>query len=353
MKRIKEFLAEKKLDAILVSDGYNMHYLSGFSGATGYLYISNNRNLIITDGRYTTQAKLESKGFEVVEMSNQVGYASLIREYMAMDKVAYIGFEDLHFIYFDFMNISKACKAKEWVPLGKDLSNLRIIKTKDELDKLAKAEAIGDAAFSYILTVIKPGMTELEVAVELESYMKTHGASNLSFDSIVASGINSSMPHATPSNKKIEMGDFLTMDFGCLYEGYCSDMTRTIVIGKANEKQKEIYNIVLNAQLAALDAICAGKTGKEIDGVARKVITDAGYGDYFGHGLGHSVGLEIHEEPRLSPNNLNPLIENIIETVEPGIYIPDFGGVRIEDMVVVTKDGHINLTHSTKELIEL
>jgi len=353
MTKIKEILAEKKVDAILVSDGYNMRYLSGFSGATGYLYISNERKLIITDGRYTTQARLESKEFEVVEIKNQVGYAPLIAEYMMMDDVEYIGFEDLHFIYSNFMNISKVCKAKEWVPLGKTLSDMRIIKSKDELDKLARAEAIGDEAFSYILTVLKPGMTELEVAVELEGYMKTHGATNLSFDSIVASGINSSMPHATPSNKKIVMGDFLTMDFGCIYEGYCSDMTRTIVIGKASEKQREVYNTVLKAQLVALDAICAGKTGEEIDGIARKVIADAGYGDYFGHGLGHSVGMEIHEEPRLSPSNPNPLAENIIATVEPGIYIPDFGGVRIEDMVVVTKDGHINLTHSTKELIEL
>lgn len=353
MERMNEILVKKDLDAILVSNGFNMTYLSGFSGATGYLYISKERKLIFTDSRYTTQARLESGAFEVVEMNAKQGYSELIQKYMLMDKAEKIGFEDQDFIYADFMKIKEVCQAREWVALGCELSNLRIIKRPDELEKLAMAESIGDEAFSYILTILKPGMTELEVAVELEGFMKTHGASNLSFETIVASGVNSSMPHARPSNKVIEEGDFVTMDFGCVYEGYCSDMTRTVVVGKASEKQKEIYNTVLKAQLAALDGLKAGKTGKEIDAIARDLIGDAGYGTYFGHGLGHSVGLEIHEEPRLSPGNPNILQANCIETVEPGIYIPGFGGVRIEDMVIVTEDGCINLTHSPKELIEL
>ena len=200
---------------------------------------------------------------------------------------------------------------------------------------------------------MKPGMTELEAAAELEYLMKQEGAEDLSFNTIVASGLNSSMPHAIPGTKQFEKGDFITFDFGCKYKGYCSDMTRTVVLGKASDKQKEIYNVVLKAQLAGLDALKAGKSGASVDKVARDIIADAGYGEYFGHGLGHSVGLFIHENPRLSPSDDTILKENMIETVEPGIYVPGLGGVRIEDMVVVTKEGHINLAHSPKELIEL
>ena len=196
-------------------------------------------------------------------------------------------------------------------------------------------------------------MTELEVAAKLEYIMKLNGADKLSFESIVASGINSSKPHAEPGRKKIETGDFLTMDFGCVYQGYCSDMTRTIVVGKASEKQKEIYNTVLKAQLAVLDMLKPGLKGKEYDKVARDVIYGAGFEGYFGHGLGHSVGLEIHENPRFSMIEEDIVEAGMIMTVEPGIYIPDFGGVRIEDMVVLTEDGYENLTHSRKELIEL
>jgi Xaa-Pro aminopeptidase len=218
---------------------------------------------------------------------------------------------------------------------------------------IKKAEAIGDAAFSEILPYIKPGTTELEVAARLEFIMKMKGVQNLSFPSIVASGINSSMPHAVPSQKKIETGDFVTLDFGCTCEGYCSDMTRTVVVGKASDKHKEVYQLVLEAQMAALDFIKAGYQGKEIDKVARDIIYKAGYEGCFGHGLGHSVGLNVHENPRLSPMEEEIIQEGMTETVEPGIYIKGFGGVRIEDLVVVTGTGCENFTHSPKNLIEL
>ena len=242
---------------------------------------------------------------------------------------------------------------ERWVPLGEELSLLRAVKDEGEIEKLARAEQIGDEAFSYILTQIKPGITELEIAAKLEYYMKSHGAQEKGFDTIAASGLHSAMPHAVPSEKVLEKGDFLTLDFGCKYQGYCSDMTRTVVIGKANEKQKEIYKIVLEAQEAALAGLRAGMTGAEGDALARKVIEEAGCGDYFGHGLGHSVGLEIHEKPALSPKDQTILRPGIIETVEPGIYIPGLGGVRIEDMTVITENGIKNLTSSPKELIEL
>ena len=227
------------------------------------------------------------------------------------------------------------------------------IKTEEELTYLARAEEIGDKAFEKLLKVVKPGMTELEVAAELEYLMKKEGAEDLSFNTIIASGLNSSMPHAIPGYKKLEVGDFVTCDFGCKYKGYCSDMTRTFVLGKASEKQKEIYNVVLKAQLAGLAAVKAGVSGSSVDKVSRDIIAEAGYGEYFGHGLGHSVGLFIHESPRLSPSDDTILQAGMIETVEPGIYVPGFGGVRIEDMVVVTEDGCRNLAHSPKELIEV
>ena len=228
-----------------------------------------------------------------------------------------------------------------------------MIKTEQELEYLAMAESIGDKAFMKMLDIIKPGMTELEVAAELEYLLKKEGGEGLAFSTIIASGVNSSMPHAIPGDKKLEVGDFITMDFGCKYKGYCADMTRTVVLGKANEKQKEIYNIVLKAQLAALDAIKAGIPGKAVDKVARDIIEEAGYGAYFGHGLGHSVGLFIHEGPRLSMKEETILQPNMTETVEPGIYLPGFGGVRIEDMVVITENGYKNLAQSPKELIEI
>lgn len=351
--RVIEILDKLSIDAVLVSNGSNMRYLSGFSGATGYLYISRKKQVILTDFRYTIQATNESLGFEVVEVDGNRDYCKYINDIMHMEDVKLLGYEDNDLLCSSFAKLREKLDVKEMVPLKDGLTNLRYVKTEYELECIKQAEAIGDIAFTKILDIIKPGMTELEVAAHLEFIMKTSGASGLSFDSIVASGVNSSMPHATPSNKLIENGDFLTMDFGCIYKGYCSDMTRTIVIGKASDEQKKIYNTVLQAQLAALDQIKAGCYGKDIDKIARDIIDDAGYEGCFGHGLGHSVGLDIHEEPRCSVASEGILLPNVTMTVEPGIYIKDFGGVRIEDLVVVKEDGHVNFTHSRKELIEL
>lgn len=351
-ERVINVLNELNIDAVLVSDGYNMRYISGFSGATGYLYVSRNRNVILTDFRYTIQANSESNGFEVIEIGKG-GYTEAINDLLDSDKVERLGFEDSNLLFASYSNLNEKLHKKEMVPVKNSLTNLRIVKTAEELENIKMAEHIGDIAFSKVLEVIKPGMTELEVAAYLEFFMKTNGAQGLSFDSIVASGVNSSMCHATPSSKKIELGDFLTMDFGCLYNGYCSDMTRTIVVGKASQEQKDVYNTVLKAQLEALDAIHAGVVGKDIDKIARDIIDSTKYKGCFGHGLGHSVGLFIHEDPRFASTEERVILANVTETVEPGIYIENFGGVRIEDLVVVTEDGHINFTHSEKQLIEL
>lgn len=353
----RKLLEEKGLDAAFIASPANIRYLSGFAGTDSYLYLSSKRQVILTDSRYTLQAEEEGKDCEVRTIKGERVYGVLLKELLEEDKVKRLGFEDGVMTWQLVKKLQEAAGDKwgeeRWVPLGEELSLLRAVKDEGEIEKLARAEQIGDEAFSYILTQIKPGITELEIAAKLEYYMKSHGAQEKGFDTIAASGLHSAMPHAVPSEKVLEKGDFLTLDFGCKYQGYCSDMTRTVVIGKAGEKQKEIYKIVLEAQETALAGLRSGMTGAEGDALARKVIEEAGYGDYFGHGLGHSVGLEIHEKPALSPKDQTILRPGIIETVEPGIYIPSFGGVRIEDMTVITENGIKNLTSSPKELIEL
>lgn len=350
--RVKEVLKKLSLGAVLISNGNNMRYISGFAGETGYVYISEKRHAVITDFRYTIQAELEAKGYEVITIGNG-GYEEAINDVLRTDGITHLGFEAEDTIYASYHKLKKGLDVKELVAISNEITNMRRIKTPKELELIKKAEAIGDQVFTEILSYIKPNMTELQIAAQIEYLLKMNGGQALSFSAIVASGVNSSMPHAVPSQKKIEMGDFLTMDFGCVYEGYCSDMTRTVVIGKASEKQKEIYNTVLKAQNAALDFLKAGYKGKEVDKIARDIIYGAGYEGCFGHGLGHSVGLHIHENPRLSMLEEDIILAGMTETVEPGIYVKGFGGVRIEDLVVVTETGCENYTFSDKKLIEL
>ena len=349
---MENFIKDRNLDAIIVSDPYNMRHISGFRGGEGFVYVSAGRRVIITDSRYTEAADNEKKeGFEVVD--SRRSDMDILKELVSGDKAANVGFEDLFVTYAGYTALKEKCGIENMVPLGDSLNRRRSVKTPEEREYLRKAEGIGDRAFEGVLEYLKPGLTELEVAAYLEYTMKMNGASGLGFETIVASGPNSSMPHAVPGNRKLQNGDFVTMDFGCNYEGYCSDMTRTVVIGRADDKQREIYGVVLEAQLAAIDAIKAGVTGCGIHNIAADIIAKAGYGEYFGHGLGHSVGLFIHEVPMFSPRVNEEIPEGAVLTVEPGIYLPGFGGVRIEDMGAVTKDGYDNFTHSPKELIEI
>lgn len=352
---VKNIINEKKVDAIIVTNRYNIRYVSGFKGDTGMLVLLKGKRYLLTDFRYVFMAIADTKDrdYEVVDVANHKGYAGTINHIIEQEKIKVLGFENEDISYMQFMAFRKDLKCERLSEIGDSLTKLRIIKDAYELECIKTAESIGDKAFEEILKFIKPGVTEMQVAAHIEYTMKLNGAEGLSFDTIVASGINSSMPHAVLSDKKIELGDFVTMDFGCIYKGYCSDMTRTIVVGKASDKQKHIYNTVLKAQLAALDYIKAGVKGKDVDNVARTIINEEGYEGCFGHGLGHSVGLEIHESPNFNPREENIILANTIETVEPGIYIKDFGGVRIEDLVVVTDNGHINYTSSPKELIEI
>lgn len=354
MKRSEQILAlldKLEVDAILISNGYNMRYISGFTGATGYLLITKEKQFLLTDFRYTNQAMEECTEIEILELATK--YDVLLNDLIHSEHIKTLAFEAKDLYYEDFMQLKKTLKVNQMIPIKDEINNLRSIKTESEIACIKKAVKIGDIAFSSILEYIKPGVTELEIAARLQYIMLTNGAEGLSFDTIVASGIHSSMPHASPTNKKIMKGDFVTMDFGCVYQGYCSDMTRTVVVGNASSRQKMIYQTVLKAQMKALDFIKAGYTGREVDAIARNFIENAGFQGCFGHGLGHSVGLYIHENPRLSQGEEGIIQENNVITVEPGIYINGLGGVRIEDLVVVTKDGHINLTNSEKSLIEI
>lgn len=350
INRLDNIRCEKQLDGILVTDPYNIRYISGYQGE-GMLLYTQKEKYILTDSRYTEQVTLESPEFTCIDIG-KFGYAKSIKALLRPDLFV-MGFENKHISYQTFSNLRKELLSVEFVELDESLNALRIIKTEEEIENLFMAEHIGDRAFTHILKYIKPGVTEKDIALELEYHMKKQGAEGLSFDTIAASGTNSSMPHAIPTDRKLVEGDFLTMDFGCRYQGYCSDMTRTVGVGQVSAKQEMIYDIVLKAQTAALEAIKPGVSCNEIDSVARTIIGDAGYGNYFGHGLGHSVGLFIHEEPRFSPSCSAILQPGMVITVEPGIYLPGQFGVRIEDLVAVTEYGCRNLTKSEKKLILL
>lgn len=346
--RIERLLEGQDRESVFFISGYpNIFYYSGFTSEDAFLLISDDTRMLVTDARYTVQAKQQAPDFDIVDISE--GWEKIF----AAVHHTQIGFEENKISVGDFERIRAHAAGKDFFRAQKAIDAPRRRKDSEELKTIAEAERIGDEAFSHILEYIKPGMTEREIALELEIYMKRRGASELSFATIAASGERSAMPHGAASDKIVENGDFLTLDFGCVYKGYCSDMTRTVVIGRAEERQIKVYDTVLGAQLAALDGMKAGMRCSEIDAIARDYIAAAGYGDKFGHSLGHSVGIEIHESPNFSPKSKDVLEEGNVLSVEPGIYIEGFGGVRIEDLIAV-KDGKIvNLTASPKHLIEI
>lgn len=349
LKKLRLRMEEEQIESILITKPENRRYISGFTGSAGTVFITQKRACLITDFRYKDQAADQCEGFEIRITSPERSIYEVISEF----EVQAIGYEDHYMTVHDYGTFVSNLKGVQFKALGAFIESLRLVKQDFEIDKLRKSAAIADKAFEHILTFIEAGLSEREVALELERFMKSKGASALSFDIIVASGLRSALPHGRASEKIIETGDFVTMDFGCILDGYCSDMTRTVVIGSATERQRQVYETVLRAQEAALKAIKPGIRGKDADQVAREIITETGYSDYFGHGLGHGVGLEVHEEPRLSPIGEKILEKNMVVTDEPGIYIPEFGGVRIEDLVVVTESGCERLSNSPKHLIEI
>lgn len=342
-------LKEENIDAMLIASEENRRYLSGFTGTFGYVLLSQREGWFLTDSRYILQAKEQVKELKV-GLLEHFDLPLALKQIMDTRELATLAVEANRITLDFYQGLCKQFGRKAVLPTTGWVENLRMIKSEEEIALIARAEKIGDMAFEHILEYIKPGISEQDVALELEYYMKKQGASSLSFTTIVASGARSQMPHGVASAKKLEAGDLITMDYGCIYQGYCSDMTRTVALGSITDEQKHIYELVLEAQCRAIEGIKAGVIGKDIDDIARKVFREHNVSKYFGHGLGHSVGLEIHEEPRFSIKDNHVMQENMVMTVEPGLYLHGYG-VRIEDVVVVKKDGCINLTNSSKELI--
>ena len=343
-------VAAEEVDALLITKVANVTYFSGFRGDSSALLIGKNIRKLITDGRYIEQAALQAKNFTLVEQTEGL-YKKIVEE-LKISACKKIGVEGRVMTVAERDYLAEELSGVEFKSV--ELDTLRQVKDTAEVDCIRKACEIADDAFTKILAVVKPDVCELDVAADLEYFMRRLGSERAAFTTIVASGWRSSLPHGTASDKKIRAGELVTFDFGATFNGYRSDITRTICVGKASAEQRKIYNAVLDAQLYGLKVITAGKSCKDIDAAVRDRLTASGYGDYFVHGLGHGVGLEIHEEPRLSKlSKSENLLPNMIVTDEPGVYIGNFGGVRIEDTVLVTTGNAQPLTHSPKNLIEL
>ncbi len=354
MRNLDKYLTllDAEVDGLLLTSRYSRHYGAEFDIAEGVAIVTKKGCRYYTDGRYIESAQANLKGFEVLEINRDNSYIKRLNDAIADFGVTTLGFEERYLTVAEFDYYEKNLNAK-LVPFNKQINGFRDIKEDWELELLRKAQDIADKAFAEVLGRIKVGMTELEVQAELIYCMYKNGAQGLSFDPIVVSGPNSSMPHGVAGERKLQPGDFLTMDFGVLYQGYCSDMTRTVAIGYATEEMKKVYDTVLQAQLAGLAISKAGVIGQDVDGAARKVIADAGYADYFTHGYGHGVGLEIHEQPSPNARNEQPIPARAVCSAEPGIYLPGKFGVRIEDCCIYWDDGNENLAHSPKNLIIL
>ncbi|MCG8397819.1 Xaa-Pro peptidase family protein [Bacillus atrophaeus] len=351
LEKLRNLFKQLGIDGLLITSGTNLQYMTGFTGSAGLAVISEERAAFITDFRYTEQAKAQVKGFEIIEHGGSLiqTAADTISDF----DIGKLGFEQNSMTYGTYASYHAVVNGAELVPVAESVEKLRLIKSGEEIKILEEAAKIADDAFHHILTFIKPGISEISVANELEFFMRSQGADSSSFDMIVASGLRSSLPHGVASEKLIESGDFVTLDFGAYYKGYCSDITRTIAVGEPSDKLKDIYQIVFDAQALGVQHIKPGMTGKEADALTRDHITAKGYGQYFGHSTGHGLGMEVHESPGLSARSSAVLEPGMIVTVEPGIYIPETGGVRIEDDIVITENGCRTITHSPKELIIL
>lgn len=348
LQKIKALLAEQNLDAMYITHLPNIRYLSGFSGSSAFLIITKNTDYFITDFRYKEQSAEQVKGFTILVNYNTTDE---IKKIFAAEKFKAAGFESTHMTVNGLETLKSLFPDVNFVSQKESIEQFTMEKTPDEIAKIRKAIEITDKTFSKMLEFIKPGMTELEVSAEITYTQKKLGAEKDSFDPIVASGWRSALPHGIASGKKIETGDMVTLDFGCVYDGFCSDMTRTIAVGNPSDEMKKIYGIVLDAQVLACNAAKAGMNSKKLDSLARDYIKEKGYGEKFGHGLGHGLGIEVHELPGLSPRMEMNLLENSVVTIEPGIYVEGLGGVRIEDDILLNNTGCEILNKSRKELI--
>ncbi|KYG30966.1 M24 family metallopeptidase [Alkalihalobacillus trypoxylicola] len=351
INKLREKLAEKQLDGLIISSSINRRYISGFTGSAGMVLITQESALFITDFRYVEQAKEQAADFDIIQHKGPI-----IEELATQIKqlgLAKVGFEKDHVVYTMFESFQKQIENSTLIPVTGMIEALRMYKEPAEVELMKQAGKIADAAFEHILTYIKPGVKEIDVSNELEFFMRKQGAISSSFDIIVASGHRSALPHGVASDKEIQTGELVTLDFGAYYKGYCSDITRTVAVGEVSEQLKEIYETVYQAQQLGVKNIVAGLTGKEADAITRDYITEKGFGEYFGHSTGHGLGMEVHEGPGLSVKSDIVLKPGMVVTVEPGIYIPSIGGTRIEDDILITEEGNESFNFSNKELIIL
>ena len=349
--RLRALLSAKKLDAVLVTDLKNIRYLTGFTGSNAYAVVSSDRAFFLTDPRYEAQSAKEVKGFRVKIFKKAL---DALAKTVVSAKAGVLGFESSSMSFDNYSKLAKALRSKARLKPAPGLfSTLRRVKDRSEVEKIREAASLLDRGFARAMKVVKPGARERDAAFSIESFWRKRGAEGLAFDTIIATGARGALPHGKASEKLIKKGELIVVDMGVLLNGYNSDETRTFVTGAPTRKQKEVYNIVKDAQAAAIDSIRPGVSASAVDRAARGVIEKAGYGKFFGHGTGHGVGLDIHEAPGLGPTSNEVLEEGMVITVEPGIYLPGWGGVRIEDMALVTKGGSQILTGTTRELVIL
>jgi Xaa-Pro aminopeptidase len=349
--KLREAMKKEAVDGFLITSPYNLRYLTNFTGTTGLAVITSDKAFFVTDFRYTEQAASQAQGFEIVKNSDPI--FEEVAKICQKEEINALAFEESFVSFSEYTVLEDLIEESALVPISGMIEALREVKDEAEIALIQQACHIADQGFEHILKMVRPGMTEIEVANQLDFFMRSLGATSVSFDTIVASGLRSAMPHGVASEKVIEQGDLITLDFGCYYQGYVSDMTRTFAVGDPGEKLKEIYQIVLEAQEKVLAVAKPGMTGIELDAVARDHIASFGYGKAFGHSTGHGIGLEIHEGPNVSFRAEKAFVPGNVITDEPGIYLPGIGGVRIEDDLLITETGNQVLTHSPKELIIL
>ena len=350
LERLREELTQKETDGVLISQPENRFYLSGFDGSSGFLIITQDRAIIATDFRYLKQAKLQAKNFELHEIKGNL--EGWLPEILGELKLKKLGFESGHLTYQLYDKLTKIQAGSSPRPklaaLDGLVESLRAVKEPGEVELISKAAQLSDAALEYIGETFHTGMSEKETAWELERFLRDKGSQTPTFEVIVASGPNAAMPHHKPSERKVRSGEPVIIDFGAKIDGYSSDITRTFCLGKPDERFNRIYDIVLGAQLAAIALITEGMTGEEADRTSRTIIEEAGYAEAFGHGLGHGIGLEVHEEPRLGSNSEIELKNGMVFTIEPGIYLSGWGGVRIEDTAIL-EDGKVRVISKTRK----
>lgn len=349
---IKHAVSSSEIDALLLKESNDRFYATGFRSSDGTVLITKTEAFFFTDSRYIEAAENSISGADVRLTNGKNKIGDLLNSIISDCGIKKLGIEEESLSHGEYLRLEKELSA-DLVPAQKIMKDLRQVKSRSEIAAIKSAQEITERVFDDILGIIRPGVTEKELAAEIVYRLLKYGGEQMSFDPIVVTGSKGSMPHGVPGDEAVQPGGFITMDFGCVKHGYCSDMTRTVAVGSVTDEMRTVYETVLAAQIAGISAARAGVTGREIDSTARKVIEDAGYGEFFGHSFGHGIGLDVHEYPNASPGEIRPLPSGAVISAEPGIYIPGLFGVRIEDMLHITEYGCDNLTNAPKNLIIL